>query len=426
MNRHKFLSLLLALTLSFSLLVLPAAAAGGPRLVLSSAGEGTTQTVGFAGLPDDCQSLQVTLTMSQAGAGYDFAPDSSLDRAGVYATCRQDGADVTIYVTARSGSLPQGGALTLGVLSTADTLFTVESAGGLKLLDSSDGETTYDAVSQSGATGGVTTWPVSIKAADGGQVTASAARAAAGRTVTLTAAPDSGYTLSSLTAVTSAGQAVALTSQGDGKYTFVMPAASVAVTPVFAPEQSGDAGSLPFADVAPGSWYYDAVAYVYEQGLMGGTAGGRFSPDVTTSRAMIVTILYRQAGSPAAAGGAAFSDVAAGSWYADAVAWASANGIVTGYGSGAFGPDDPITREQMAAILYRYAAFQGRDVSGQASLDRFSDAGRVASYAAGAVRWAVDAGLITGTTSTTLSPSGSATRAQAATILSRFCQSLTA
>ena len=184
-----------------------------------------------------------------------------------------------------------------------------------------------------------------------------------------------------------------------------------------------DAG-LPFTDVASGSWYYDSVAYVYEQGLMGGTGEGRFSPDLTTSRAMIVTILYRLEGSPAVSGGASFADVTAGQWYSDGVAWASANGIVTGYSNGSFGPDDTITREQMAAILYRYARYKGYALSAQAALDGYADAAQVSAYAADAMKWAVGSGLITGTSGTTLSPAGSATRAQAAVILARFCQTL--
>ena len=176
--------------------------------------------------------------------------------------------------------------------------------------------------------------------------------------------------------------------------------------------------------MASGSWYYDSVAYVYEQGLMGGTGEGRFSPDLTTSRAMIVTILYRLEGSPAVSGGASFADVTAGQWYSDGVAWASANGIVTGYSNGSFGPDDTITREQMAAILYRYARYKGYDLSAQAALDGYADAAQVSAYAADAMKWAVGSGLITGTSGTTLSPAGSATRAQAAVILARFCQTL--
>ena len=168
--------------------------------------------------------------------------------------------------------------------------------------------------------------------------------------------------------------------------------------------------------MASGDWYAQAAAYVYRQGLMSGTAQDRFSPDLTTSRAMIVTILHRLAGSPAV------TDVTSGDWYAGGVAWASANGIVTGYGDGRFGPNDPITREQLAAILHRYTAFAGQSTAGRADLSGYTDAGQISSYAADAMGWAVDRGLITGVSAHTLVPGGSATRAQAATILMRFCQ----
>ena len=174
--------------------------------------------------------------------------------------------------------------------------------------------------------------------------------------------------------------------------------------------------------MASDAWYAQAVAYVYRQGLMSGTAQDRFSPDLTTNRAMLVTILYRLAGSPAVDGGSAFTDVSGGDWFASGVAWASANGIVTGYGDGRFGPNDPITREQMAAILYRYAGFAGQSTAGRADLSGYTDAGQVSPYAAEAMGWAVDRGLITGVSAGTLAPGGSATRAQVATILMRFCQ----
>ena len=203
-----------------------------------------------------------------------------------------------------------------------------------------------------------------------------------------------------------------------------MPAARVTVSAVFVSEDQGEIAEepLPFTDVASDAWYAQAVAYVYRQGLMSGTAQDRFSPDLTTNRAMLVTILYRLAGSPAVDGGSAFTDVSGGDWFASGVAWASANGIVTGYGDGRFGPNDPITREQMATILYRYAGFAGQSTAGRADLSGYTDAGQVSPYAAEAMGWAADRGLITGVSAGTLAPGGSATRAQVATILMRFCQ----
>ena len=192
------------------------------------------------------------------------------------------------------------------------------------------------------------------------------------------------------------------------------------------PDNYGNNGStsgMKFTDVATSSWYYSAVKYMQDKGLMAGTSTTTFSPDMTTTRAMIVTILYRMENEPAATA-STFPDVAAGQWYSNAVAWAAANGIVSGYDNGNFGPEDIITREQMAAILFRYASFKGYDVTKTADLSAFADAAQVSAYAADAMKWANAAGLISGTSATTLAPAGSATRAQAASILMRFCENV--
>lgn len=180
-------------------------------------------------------------------------------------------------------------------------------------------------------------------------------------------------------------------------------------------------GDHPFTDVPNGVWYSDAVQYVYEHNMMVGTSDTAFSPDSPASRGMIVTILHRLEGLPSATG-TAFTDVPAGQWYTDAVAWASANNIVNGYGNGLFGPDDPITREQMAVILYRYAGYKKYDTAITGSAAAFSDGDQVGSFAVDAVNWAVGAGLLQGAGDNILSPAGGATRAQAATVLMRFCQ----
>lgn len=177
-----------------------------------------------------------------------------------------------------------------------------------------------------------------------------------------------------------------------------------------------------FSDVSTGSWYYDAVQYVYSAGLMSGTGSYVFSPDGATTRGMIVTILYRLEGSPAC-GSASFSDVSSGKYYAQDVAWAAENGIVSGYSASRFGPENAITCEQLAAILYRYAAYKGYDVSDLASLTGYADNDLVAAYAKTSFAWAVQAGIISGTGANRLSPSAGATRAQVAAMLMRFCQS---
>ncbi len=182
-------------------------------------------------------------------------------------------------------------------------------------------------------------------------------------------------------------------------------------------------GDHPFTDVPNDAWYSDAVQYVYEHDMMVGTSSTAFSPNTSASRGMIVTILYRLEGLPSATG-TAFSDVPADKWYTDAVTWASANNIVNGYGNGRFGPDDPITREQMAVILYRYAAYKEYDTDITDSVAGFSDEEQVSSFAVDAVNWAVGAGLLQGVGNNTLSPAGGANRAQAATVLMRFCENI--
>lgn len=192
-------------------------------------------------------------------------------------------------------------------------------------------------------------------------------------------------------------------------------------TTVYAKWTETPVSSLPFGDVKSGDWFYNDVKYVYEKGMMAGTAADVFAPNATTTRAMIVTILYRLEGSPAVTGTSAFVDVPAGQWYTDAVNWAAANQIVKGTSATTFAPNDSITREQMAAILYRYAQYKGYDVTKKADLSGYSDNSQVSAYAKDALAWANAAKLINGVTNTTLAPQGNATRAQVSAILHRFC-----
>lgn len=189
------------------------------------------------------------------------------------------------------------------------------------------------------------------------------------------------------------------------------------------PEQPEQPEPLPFTDVADSDWFCSAVRYAYERGLVNGTSATEFSPNGTITRGMIVTILYRLEGEPNAAD-SGFSDVAPDRWYSAAIGWAAANGVVNGYADGRFRPDDSVTREQMAAILYRYAGTKQLDRSADADLSVFSDHTVISGYALDAMKWAVDRGLIQGMGGGLLSPQGSATRAQAATILMRFCEAL--
>lgn len=256
---------------------------------------------------------------------------------------------------------------------------------------------------------------VYVDRAANGSLKADTTWAADGQIVYVTATPDTGYVLSSLFVKTAKGdQLKVYEAKKAGVYYFYMPDQYVTVSAYFAPAAS----ALPFNDVAYTSWYYDAVKFVYDKGIMDGVSYYRFAPDATITRGMVVTMLWRMAGEPyeAAAG---FTDVAAGRYYTTAVAWAAKNGIVEGMTSTTFAPDQAITREQLASILYRYAKWlgfsgYGSDISG------YTDAGKVSSYAYDAMSWAVRSGVVTGTSAKVLDPQGTASRAAAAQMFMNF------
>ena len=256
---------------------------------------------------------------------------------------------------------------------------------------------------------------ITVEAPQGGTVTADPTAAKAGATVTLTPVPDRGYQVGAVAVTDRFGEAVAVTEQAGGTYTFTMPNGQVTVTVTFAETP------LPFTDVTEGDWFYDAVRYAYETGLMDGVGDNLFAPNSETTRAQLVTILYRLAGEPEVSGTSGFTDVEADTWYTDAVVWAAENGIVNGVSETEFAPGKDITREQLATILFRYAEAKGYDVSARADLSAYTDADQIQSYAAESVAWAVAEGLIQGFEDNTLRPAGNATRAQIATILMRFC-----
>lgn len=239
-----------------------------------------------------------------------------------------------------------------------------------------------------------------------------------GKIVTITVQPNMGSRLDTITATDIRGNELTLTGQ-DGRFEFIMPASDVTVNADFTAFE--DEERLPFTDVSKADWFYDAVKYVYDNNIMSGISGDLFSPDLQTTRGMIVTILYRIEGQPKTSG-TLFSDVEQGMYYTDAVTWAAANGVVSGYGNGGFGPDDMITREQLVSVLYRYAANNGIDVSDRADIRQFSDAYSVSGYAVEAMEWAYACGLISGMQDGTLLPDGGASRSQTAAMLMRFIQ----
>ena len=264
-----------------------------------------------------------------------------------------------------------------------------------------------------------TTYAVNVNAATNGAVAADKKTASKGTTVTVTASPSKGYVVDAVKVVDKDGKDVAVTEK-DGKYVFTMPASAVTVTGAFKAETPAPV-ALPFTDVKSGNWFYDAVKYAYEQGLMTGTSATTFAPNGTMNRAMIVTVLYRLEKSPAVTGASKFTDVPAGQWYSDAVAWAAANKIVNGYDETTFGPMNAVTREQMAAILFRYEQVKGlENVTLEENLNRFPDQNKISAYAIPALQWAVGQKIINGNADGTLDPTGTATRAQVAQIFTNL------
>lgn len=278
--------------------------------------------------------------------------------------------------------------------------------------------------SSGGSSSGKTTYKVTTSAVNNGGVNASPSNAEKGATITLTLSPDKGYKLDKLTVTDGSGKTVSTVKKSDTVYTFTMPASAVTVGVSYAKADETPSKTT-FNDVSANDWFASAVDYVTGKGMMNGTADNTFSPKANTTRGMVVTVLYRLENQPSTSV-ASFTDVASGAYYANAVAWANANGIVSGYGSGKFGPNDKVTREQLAAILYRYAQYKKYDVSvgEDTNILSYDDAQSISSYAIPAIQWACGAGVVTGKSGSKLDPKGNATRAEVAAMLMRFCENV--
>lgn len=301
--------------------------------------------------------------------------------------------------------------------SGVTTPINVTVNGESKTLDNGTAEVTFTYTRPSSSA--PTTYAVNVNAATNGAVAADKKTASKGTMVTVTASPSKGYVVDAVKVVDKDGKDVAVTGK-DGKYVFTMPGSAVTVTGTFKAETPAPV-ALPFTDVKSGNWFYDAVKYAYEQGLMTGTSATTFAPNGTMNRAMIVTVLYRLEKSPAVTGASKFTDVPAGQWYSDAVAWAAANKIVNGYDETTFGPMNAVTREQMAAILFRYEQVKGlENVTLEENLNRFPDQNKISAYAIPALQWAVGQKIINGNADGTLDPTGTATRAQVAQIFTNL------
>ena len=275
---------------------------------------------------------------------------------------------------------------------------------------------TYKASGSIGGGNGATYSPT-VSDPDNGTVSISPTSPKTGDKVTITAKPDKGYEVDTVTVTDVSGKTVEVTKNADGTYSFTQPSGKVKIDVTFKEGSTTDALAV-FSDVNASDWYAEAVRWALDNGVMNGVGNGKFNPNGDTSRAMIVTMLWRLEGSPTYAGASEFSDVDNEQWYGQAVRWANAEGIVKG-DNGKFIPNGAVTREQLATMLYRYAQYKKADVSATASLGNYGDAQTVSSWATSAMQWAVGSGIINGIGSD-LAPAGNATRAQVATMLMRY------
>lgn len=275
----------------------------------------------------------------------------------------------------------------------------------------------------------VSRYAISVENIGSGSVSAGRDWAYVNSTVSLTVTPAAGESLLRLTVTDGSGAAVEVRDLGGGKYSFTMPESAVTVRALFSggPEGCGLGADCPaarFEDLDLTAWYHDGIHYCAERGLMNGVSADAFAPSATATRAMLVTTLWYLEGRPQVNYLMSFADVGQGLWYTEAVRWAASEGIVEGYSDAVFAPGDPITRQQMAVLFYRYAQYKGWDVSARSDLSGYEDASEISAWAQSAMSWANAEGLVTGVSAEALTPRAAATRAQVATMLLRFCRSM--
>ena len=273
----------------------------------------------------------------------------------------------------------------------------------------------FESIPTSGGSSASPKYPVTDANKDtqaGGQTKLSKERAEAGDTVIITITPDKGYENSKPVVLDNNKKSLAITDNGDGTFSFKMPAGRVSVETKFTKIDY-------FDDVNEDDWFDEASWYCAAHGLMQGTGNRQFDGHMGTNRAMLVTVLYRLANSTDDLE-SIFDDVESGKWYSDAIGWAAHNKIVEGYGNGMFGPDDDLTREQMVSVLYRYSMFMKYDISKLNGLDAFTDKDEISEWALEAMKWAVGNGIVEGIGNDLISPETGATRAQFAAMIQRY------
>ncbi len=324
-----------------------------------------------------------------------------------------------------------------GETAKAEALTTSENADG-EYIEVSEDKTTLTIFARkfstyavlytdpSGGGRGTTSSKPTIQQPEHGKIEIAPSKPEKGDKVEITVTPDDGYEVDKVIVTDENGKSVEVTKDPDGTYTYIQPMGKVTISAslkksdntayTLCPKDS-TCPIWPYTDASTTAWYHDGVHYCIENGLMTGYGNNKFGPNNTLTRGMLAQIVYNKEGRPAVSGSDPFDDVTGGAWYAEAVTWGAENDVVDGYGNGKFGPDDPITREQLATMLWRYA---GSPESG-GTLDRFTDGGKTSSWAAAALRWAVEQGHVTGKGNGILDPTGTATRAETATMLQQFC-----
>ena len=374
----------------------------------------STYAIGFE------EGTSYTVTVNNGTGGGDYA----------------EGATVTITANAA----PSGQAfdkwttsdgVTFANASSATTTFTMPAKAVTVTANYKTASTPYTPSSGgNGGNGGYspTTYTPVITDTQHGKVTVSPTSPTSGAKVTITVKPNAGYEVDTLTLTDASGKSVTYTDNGNNTYTFTQPSSKVTVNVTFKPEQAAPAADVfaPYNDLDKTKWYADGIRYVLENGIMSGYGNGTFGPNDDTSRAMMAQILFNIEGGQSVSDALKYSDVNGADWYAEAIRWASAENIMDGYGNGVFGPNDAMTREQLVTIMYRYAKKKGIDVSvgEDTNILSYDDAFDVSEWAIPAMQWAVGSGLITGRTNTTLNPRDTATRAEIATIIMRYCEEI--
>lgn len=349
------------------------------------------------------------------GVGYASLTDAVNDA--------KDGDTVTIVKAVDLTASMSGSSRTIKLKNNTGSEITVTINDTPHIIEVSETyEYKYNRPSSGGGGGTVETkYDISVDSAANGTVKASASTSAKDKTVTLTVTPDEGYVLDTLTVTDKDGKNVELTKKSDTEYTFQMPSSKVTVKAVFKEEAAES--TLPFTDVSDADWFYPAVKYVYDNDMMDGVGGSLFAPASQLTRGMIAQVLYNLEKVTGDFDGS-FTDVAADEWYADAVNWVAECGIVNGFGDGTFGPEQNITREQMAQILMNYAKYKGYDMTAKGDVSAFTDAAEISGWAQDAVSWAVAEKLLSGKGNGILDPAGTATRAEVAQIFMNFCENI--